>query len=132
MQSHTYDRRVSRDPAYRTDGSLVPVGEPARMPGDLAKVYEHPERVGKPDGVPHDIVGRVAVGLVILAGVGVLAYLAFGAVVAVLAGIVTLWLVARGLPRKARRERSVEAAYDALAPHEHPRVDEARRGDDNA
>jgi hypothetical protein len=116
----------------RATDDLVEPHEHARMPGDVAPADEHPERVGNPDGVPHDIVGRVAVGIVIFAGVGVLAYLAFGIIPATLIAIVTLWLVMRGIPKKARRERREEAAIEAMTPHPPANVADERRGDINS
>lgn len=102
------------------------------MPADVEQAFDHPERVGHPDGVPHDVVARLAIGIVILAGVGVLAYLALGAIAAVVIGVFTLWLVLRGLPKKARVERTHEAAVEAATPHPPARVTDDRRGDDNA
>ena len=131
MQSPSYDR--GRSGELRPD---VPAGlephEPARMPGDVHKVYEHPEKAGHPDGVPHDIVLRTAFGAVLVTLVGAFAYLAFGIIVAVIVAAVTLWLVWRGVPRKARIERTHEAAVEAVTPHPPARVTDEPRGDENA
>jgi hypothetical protein len=133
MQSHSFDRGVPRDHVHgRASESPVEPYADRPVPEDVQHVYAHPEKVGHPDGVPHDIVGRTAIGLVIVAGVGVFAYLAFGAIVAVLAGIAALWLVWRGLPKKARAERTHEAIVEAHTPHPPARVTDDRRGDDNA
>ena len=133
MQPRTFERGVPREPPrVGTADNRVEAHEDARMPADVAHVYEHPERVGNPDGVPHDIVGRVAVALVVLAGVGVITYLALGIIPAILIGFVAMWLVLRGVPKKARRERNEEAAVEAMTPHPRARVSDERRGDDNS
>ncbi|HVV85537.1 MAG TPA: hypothetical protein VHE35_20900 [Kofleriaceae bacterium] len=112
----------------------VPDPEYAKVPVAVERALQHPEKVGHPDGVPHDIVGRVAVACFLVAGIGVLAYFAFGIVIACLIGVVCLWALLRGTPRKARIERTVGAIHAVVHPeeHEHRNVADAPRGDQNA
>jgi Flp pilus assembly protein TadB len=134
MQSHSYDRGLAREPDDRraSQSPVEPYPDRASVPADVEAAFDHPERVGHPDGVPHDIVGRTALGLVVTAAVGVLAWLMLGAIAAVLLGALALFLVFRGLPRRARRERTEEARVEAHTPHPPARVTDAPRGDANA
>ncbi len=106
---------------YVSDVHVVPVtaeGQPAPgAPPAVEAAYEHPEKVGHPDGVPHDVVGRTALTAVLVSGVGVIAYFAFGALVAIPLALITLFLMLRGLPRKARQERTNDAVQEIEGPH---------------
>lgn len=74
---------------------------------DVAR--DHPERAGKPDGVPHDIVGMLAFGIVIAAMVMLGAYLLGGVWPALaIAAVAAVFLIAR-LSRRSTRERDEEA-----------------------
>lgn len=78
--------------------------------------FEHPEQVGHLDGIPHDVIGMLAYGIVMLVAATVIAYLAVGIVAAGVAAVVIAALMLRFLPRRARRERRQEAIL-AVRPH---------------
>ena len=105
------------------DHHAVPAGSPdpypdrAHVPHEVEKAFDHPEKVGHPDGVPHDVVGRVALSAVLLAGLAAISYFAFGLWIALTVGVVALWILFRGLPRQARKERTEEAFHDVDAVH---------------
>ena len=113
MQPRTTDPRTVRT----SDINPVPGVEVDDAPAAVEQAYEHPEKTGHPDGVPHDIVGRLALVCVAIAGLGVFAYFAFGVIAAVVIGAVALWLMTRGMGKKARRERTAEAVHEVVGPH---------------
>ena len=89
--------------------------------------YEHPEKVGKPDGVPHDIIGMLAYGIVLLSAASLIAWLWVGLWLAVLVFVGAGYAMVRGLPGRSRRERDVEARGNVVEyvhnhEHPHPRV----------
>jgi hypothetical protein len=69
----------------------------------------HPEKVGVPDGIPHDVVGMLAYGIVLLSGATLISYLWAGVWLAVVVALVGGYVMERGLPSRSRRERKVEA-----------------------
>jgi hypothetical protein len=91
-------------------GEPVPVNPvPAPQPDVTpAEAREHPEKVGKPDNIPHDVMALLALGIIMIAVVTMLAYLIAGAGVAIgLALVIGLWTIGR-LSRRASRERTEE------------------------
>lgn len=100
-------------------GSVDPFPDREHVPAEVEQAFDHPEKVGHPDGVPHDVVGRVALSAVFLAAIGVFAYFAFGVWIALTVGVVAIWILLRGLPRQARKERTVEAFHDIDDLHHH-------------
>ncbi len=83
---------------------------------DPELVREHPELVGKPDGVPHDIVGILAFMIVIIAMAIVGAYLLLGVLPAIIiAALVTPFIVVH-LSRRSSRERTEEAHDPTTGP----------------
>jgi Flp pilus assembly protein TadB len=129
MQPRTHDRL---DPVRAGHSPVEPYPDRESVPEAVERVFDHPEKVGNPDGVPHDVVGRIALGLVVVAAVGVFSWLAFGVIAAIVVGLIAMFLVFRGLPTRARRERTEEAVHEAYTPHPPARVTDERRGDDNA
>jgi len=71
-----------------------------------------------PDHIPHEVVGLLALGIVVMAVVTGAVWVAFGGAAAIIVlAIIGLWGIAR-LSRRARRERVDEAL--------HPRKKEKR------
>lgn len=108
----------------------IPRGNAPHLPHDAHHVapvpvkvaVEHPEKVGKPDGVPHDIIGILAYGIAVLAGATLLSWLFVGAWLAVLVGIVGGILLVKNLPKRSTRERRQEApgnVIEHVIAHEH-------------
>ena len=97
---------------------MLPPGrhDPADVPLDVA--VAHPEKVGNPDGVPHDVIGIAAYVSVMLAGLTIFLWLVFGLWLAIPVAIVGAVILMRKLPRRARRERK-EEAVDAALHHGH-------------
>ena len=81
--------------------------DPADVP--LKVAIEHPEKVGHPDGVPHDIIGLAAYLSILLAGASLIAWLVVGVWLAVAIMVLGVFLIMRNLPKRARRERREEA-----------------------
>jgi hypothetical protein len=140
MHGHTTDPRlppVSTDhPAIITadhpavpPGAVEPFPDRDHVPAEVEHAFDHPEKVGHPDGVPHDVVGRIAISSVLLAAIGVFAYFAFGLWIALTVGVVAAWILFHGLPRRARKERTTEAFHDVHDVHTHgdPRLAAAER-----
>ena len=88
--------------------------DPADVP--LRVAIEHPEKVGHPDGVPHDIIGLAAYLSILLAGATLIAWLVVGIPLAIAVAVVGAIVILRSLPRRARRERR-EQAIDAATHH---------------
>lgn len=87
-------------------------------PVPLEVAIDHPEKVGHPDGVPHDIVGLLMLGCVVLAAAMTAAYFVVGLGLAIAVAVIGVVVLFRNLPRRARRERRTEAV-DEAAHHGH-------------
>lgn len=90
--------------------------DPADVP--LRVAVEHPEKVGHPDGVPHDVIGIAAYVSVMIAAVTVITWLWVGLWLAIPLAIVGFVVLLRNLPKRARRERK-EEAIAAAHHHDH-------------
>jgi hypothetical protein len=85
----------------------APAPRPAKNADDPTawSPYEHHE---DPDEIPHDVVGILALSLVLLALLSAVLWLVFGPLAAIIAGVaVAVWTVIR-LSRRALRERVLE------------------------
>lgn len=104
----------AQSPGARAGAIKLPPGphDPADVP--LIVAVEHPEKVGHPDGVPHDVIGIAAYVTVLIAAATIIAWLTVGAWLAVPIAIVGAVVLMRSLPKRARRERRVEAIDAAL------------------
>jgi hypothetical protein len=104
----------------RADTIPLPPGrhDPADVP--LVVAVEHPEKVGNPDGVPHDVIGIAAYVSVLIGAVTVIAWLTIGAWLAIPIAIFGAVMLMRRLPRHARRERREQAIDAALHRHTEP------------
>jgi hypothetical protein len=92
-------------------------------PPPIHVAVEHPEKVGQPDGVPHDIIGMLAYGIVLLIGASLIAWLWVGVWLAIVVFFVAGYVMVRGLPSRSSRERKVEArghVIEYVHRHEHP------------
>lgn len=89
------------------DASRTPPPAPPVVPIEAA--IEHPEKVGHPDRVPHDIVGFLAYAIVVLAAITLISYLVGGPVAAFVVGGGAGGLAMVSLLRRSRRERVAEA-----------------------
>ena len=93
--------------------------QPRTLPdprGAVAAAVAHPEKVGHVDGIPHDVIGLLAVICVVTVGLTLLAFLMFGGLVALVVGVAGAWLMMRRLPRRARREQVAEAVAELPVP----------------
>ena len=90
----------------------MPVHDPADVP--LKTAIAHPEKVGKPDGVPHDIIGIAAYVSIMIAAATLISWLTVGLWLAIPVAIVGIVILMRQLPKRARRERR-EQAIDAAS-----------------
>ena len=81
---------------------------------DLETVVEHPEMVGKPDGVPHVIVGLLSFLVVITAMEIVALYFALGSLAAIAMALLVLPLLIVPLARRSASKRVEEASEETL------------------
>ena len=80
----------------------------------VERAEAHPEKSGRLDGIPHDVMGILAVGCVLLAAATVAGYLLSGVVLAALVAVTGAALGMRSLVRRSRRERTEEAGGGAV------------------
>lgn len=92
--------------------------DPANVP--LRVAVAHPEKVGHPDGVPHDVIGIAAYFSVMIAAITVISWLSVGAWLAIPLAVLGILLLTRGLAKRSRRERKEEAVAAALHLHDTP------------
>ena len=96
----------------------MPVGhDPANVPVGLA--VEHPEKVGHPDGVPHDIIGITGFFAIILGAATLVAWLSVGMWLAIPIAVIGLVFLMSRLSRRASRERTEEAVDTVLHRDDH-------------
>lgn len=103
---------------------------------DAEVAREHPEKVGKPDGVPHDVVGVLAFSIVLVAITMGILYMFIGLTATVIIALVLTPFVIVPLARRAAGERTEEAyglppgsVTKSTHPTAHPPVDLHREDD---
>lgn len=93
---------------------------PTPVPRQVA--YEHPEKTGHPDGIPHDVIGMLAYGIALLAGATLITWLWLGVWAALAVAFVAGFFMLKGLPSRSVREREQEVpahVAEHLHKHEH-------------
>ena len=91
--------------------------DPADVPVGLA--VDHPEKVGHPDGAPHDIIGITGLLAIMLGAATLGAWLSVGLWLAIPLALVGLIVLMSRLSRRANRERTEEAVDTVLHRDDH-------------
>jgi|GEM_PF-3420931 len=98
------------------EASTSPVGDYVPEPGrhdpadvPLRVAIDNPEKVGVPDGVPHDVIGIAAYVSILIAASTLIAWLTVGMWLAIPVAVVGAFILLRKLPQHARKERRDQA-----------------------